>query len=33
MGLERIKGNDIINFFASTISDRPDIHSIRANHH
>jgi hypothetical protein len=32
MGLETIAGNDVINFFASTISDGADVHSIRANH-
>jgi len=32
MGLETIEGNDVINFFASTISDGADIRSIRADH-
>jgi hypothetical protein len=32
MGLETIAGNDVINFFTSTISDGADVHSIRANH-
>jgi hypothetical protein len=32
MGLETIRGNDVINFFASTISDGADVHAIRANH-
>jgi hypothetical protein len=32
MGLETIAGNDVINFFSSTISDGADVHSIRANH-
>jgi hypothetical protein len=32
MGLETIQGNDVINFFASTISDGADVHAIRANH-
>jgi hypothetical protein len=32
MGLETIQGNDVINFFSSTISDGADVHSRRANH-
>jgi hypothetical protein len=32
MGLETIRGNGVINFFASTISDGADVHAIRANH-
>jgi hypothetical protein len=32
MGLETIAGNDVINFFTSTISDGADVHAIRANH-
>jgi hypothetical protein len=32
MGLETIDGNDVINFFSSTISDGADVHAIRANH-
>jgi hypothetical protein len=32
MGLETINGNDVINFFSSTISDGADVHAIRANH-
>ena len=32
MGLETIVGDDVINFFTSTISDGADVHSIRANH-
>jgi hypothetical protein len=32
MGLETIRGNDVINFFSSTISDGADVHAIRANH-
>lgn len=32
MGLETIAGDDVINFFASTISDGADVHAIRANH-
>jgi hypothetical protein len=32
MGLETISGNDVINFFTSTVSDGADVHSIRANH-
>jgi len=32
MGLETIAGDDVINFFASTISDGADVHSIRASH-
>src|SRR5215218_164678 len=32
MGLETIQGDDVINFFASTISDGADARSIRANH-
>ena len=32
MGLETITGDDVINFFSSTISDGADVHSIRANH-
>jgi hypothetical protein len=32
MGLETITGDDVINFFASTISDGADVHAIRANH-
>jgi hypothetical protein len=32
MGLETITGNNVINFFSSTISDGADVHSIRANH-
>jgi transposase len=32
MGLETIEGNDVINFFASTISDGADVHALRANH-
>jgi hypothetical protein len=32
MGLETIAGDDVINFFTSTISDGADVRSIRANH-
>ena len=32
MGLETIAGDDVINFFTSTISDGADVHAIRANH-
>jgi hypothetical protein len=32
MGLETIAGDDVINFFASTIADGADIHAIRASH-
>jgi hypothetical protein len=32
MGLETIEGNDVINFFTSTIADGADVHSIRADH-
>ena len=32
MGLETIAGDDVINFFSSTIDDGADVHSIRANH-
>jgi hypothetical protein len=32
MGLETIAGDDVINFFTSTISDGADVHSIRADH-
>jgi hypothetical protein len=32
VGLERSPGTNVINFFASTITDGPDVHSIRANH-
>jgi hypothetical protein len=32
MGLETISGNDVINFFTSTVSDGADVHAIRANH-
>jgi hypothetical protein len=32
MGLETIEGDDVINFFASTVSDGADVHAIRANH-
>jgi hypothetical protein len=32
MGLETIEGNDVINFFTSTISDGADVHSVRADH-
>ena len=32
MGLETVAGDDVINFFTSTISDGADVHSIRANH-
>ena len=32
MGLETINGNNVINFFSSTISDGADVHSIRASH-
>ena len=32
MGLETLAGDDVINFFTSTISDGADVHSIRANH-
>ena len=32
MGLETISGNDVINFFSSTISDGADVHALRANH-
>ena len=32
MGLETIAGNDVINFFTSTVSDGADVHAIRANH-
>jgi hypothetical protein len=31
-GLETISGSNVITFFASTVSDGADIHSIRANH-
>jgi hypothetical protein len=30
MGLETISGNDVINFFTSTVADGADVHSIRA---
>lgn len=30
MGLETISGDDVINFFSSTISDGADVHAIRA---
>ena len=32
IGLETIAGDDVINFFSSTISDGADAHAIRANH-
>lgn len=32
MGLETIQGDDVINFFSSTISDGADVRAIRANH-
>lgn len=32
MGLETIAGDNVINFFSSTVSDGADVHSIRANH-
>ena len=32
MGLETIAGDDVINFFTSTIVDGADAHAIRANH-
>jgi hypothetical protein len=32
MGLETIHGNDVINFFSSTVADGADVHAIRANH-
>jgi hypothetical protein len=32
MGLETISGNDVINFFSSTVADGADVHAIRANH-
>ena len=32
MGLETIAGDDVMNFFTSTISDGADVHAIRANH-
>ena len=32
MGLETIQGDNVINFFTSTISDGADARSIRANH-
>ena len=32
MGLETITGDDVINFFTSTVSDGADVHAIRANH-
>jgi hypothetical protein len=32
MGLETISGNDVINFFTSTVSDGADVHAIRATH-
>jgi hypothetical protein len=32
MGLETIQNDDVINFFASTISDGADVHAIRATH-
>jgi hypothetical protein len=32
MGLETIEGDDVINFFTSTIADGADVHSIRADH-
>jgi hypothetical protein len=32
MGLETIAGNDVINFFTSTVNDGADVHAIRANH-
>jgi hypothetical protein len=32
MGLETIEGDDVINFFTSTIVDGADVHSIRADH-
>jgi hypothetical protein len=32
MGLETIAGDDVINFFASTVADGADVHAIRANH-
>jgi hypothetical protein len=32
MGLETIEGDDVINFFTSTISDGADARAIRADH-
>jgi hypothetical protein len=32
MGLETIEGDDVVNFFTSTVSDGADVHSIRATH-
>jgi hypothetical protein len=32
IGLETIAGDDVINFFSSTISDGADAHAIRADH-
>jgi hypothetical protein len=32
MGLETIAGDDVMNFFTSTVSDGADVHAIRANH-
>jgi len=32
MGLETIQGDDVINFFSSTITDGADVHSVRADH-
>jgi hypothetical protein len=32
MGLETIQGDDVINFFTSTVADGADVHAIRANH-
>jgi hypothetical protein len=32
MGLETIAGDNIINFFSTTVSDGADVHAIRANH-
>ena len=32
MGLETIQGDDVINFFSSTVADGADVHAIRANH-
>ena len=32
MGLETISGDDVINFFSSTISDGADVRSVRADH-
>jgi hypothetical protein len=32
MGLETITGNNVINFFSSTVSDGADVHAMRATH-